>query len=54
MSNLSNSLLEHPNVKLYNAPVMDISSTKIREKKSKNESIDHLVPKEISEILTKP
>ena len=54
MSNLSNSLLEHPNVKLYNAPVMDISSTKIRKKKSKNESINHLVPKEILEILTKP
>ena len=54
VSSLTNSLLNHPNVKLYSAPVMDISSTKIRKKILENKPIDHLVPKEIIKILTKP
>ncbi len=54
LSNVKSKLVQHPNVNLYNAPVMDISSTIIRERKSKNESIDHLVPKEILNIFTKP
>lgn len=53
VSSLTNSLLDHPNVKLYSAPVMDISSTKIRKKILENKPIDHLVPKEIVKILTK-
>ena len=38
---------------LYNAPIMRISSTLIRDRIKNNKSISDLVPKEIEEILIK-
>ncbi|MBT3794713.1 MAG: nicotinic acid mononucleotide adenylyltransferase, partial [Flavobacteriaceae bacterium] len=52
VTKLSKSLSNHPNVKLYNAPIMDVSSTIIREKISEDKPIDHLVPNEIVQFLT--
>ncbi|MBT7554968.1 MAG: hypothetical protein HN599_06755 [Flavobacteriaceae bacterium] len=49
---MSKSLSNHPNVKLYNAPIMDVSSTIIRKKISEDKPIDHLVPNEIVQFLT--
>ena len=46
-------LISHPNVNLYNAPIMEISSTLIRKNILENTSISHLVPKEIEEMLIK-
>ena len=37
-------ILEHENIKLYDAPLMEISSTLIRERISGGKSIEHLVP----------
>ena len=44
-------LISHPNVNLYNAPIMEISSTLIRKNILEKISISHLVPKEIEEML---
>ena len=46
-------LISHPNVNLYNAPIMEISSTLIRKNILEKISISHLVPKEIEEMLIK-
>ncbi|MDC1336973.1 nicotinate (nicotinamide) nucleotide adenylyltransferase [Flavobacteriaceae bacterium] len=46
-------LISHPNVNLYNAPIMEISSTLIRKNILQKISISHLVPKEIEEMLIK-
>jgi nicotinate-nucleotide adenylyltransferase len=43
----TNNLIHHKKVKLYNAPIMDISSSLIRNMINKKESIKHLVPKEV-------
>jgi phosphopantetheine adenylyltransferase len=34
-------------VEIYDAPVMEISSTAIREMAAKNQSVEHLVPPEV-------
>lgn len=52
-TNEKSKLLSHPNVNLYNAPIMRISSTLIRDRIKNNKSISDLVPKEIEEILIK-
>lgn len=52
VTKLSKSLSNHPNVKLYNAPIMDVSSTIIRKKISEDKPIDYLVPNEIVQFLT--
>ena len=44
-------LISNPNVNLYNAPIMEISSTLIRKNILEKTSISHLVPKEIEEML---
>ena len=49
--NKKSKLLDHPNVNLYDAPIMEISSTLIRDNIEKNISISNLVPKEIEEML---
>ena len=49
--NKKSKLLDHPNVNLYDAPIMEISSTLIRDNIEKNISISNLVPQEIEEIL---
>tara|TARA_B100001094_G_scaffold111686_1_gene107514 strand:+ start:8838 stop:9398 length:561 start_codon:yes stop_codon:yes gene_type:complete len=43
----NNNLLNHNMVKIYDAPVMEISSTAIRERLLKKQSIKHLVPSEV-------
>ena len=47
LSKTSNNLLNHKMVKIYDAPVMEISSTAIREMSIKKQSIKHLVPLEV-------
>ena len=47
LKNEKSQLINHPNVKLYNAPIMEISSTLIRDMIIKKESIKHLVPEEV-------
>lgn len=47
LSKTSNNLLNHKMVKIYDAPVMEISSTAIREMSIKKQSIKHLVPPEV-------
>ena len=47
LSKTSNNLLNHKMVKIYDAPVMEISSTAIREMSIKKQSIKHLVPTEV-------
>lgn len=49
--NKKSKLLDHPNVNLYDAPIMEISSTLIRNNIEKNISISNLVPQEIEEML---
>ena len=46
-------LINHPNVNLYNAPIMEVSSTLIRKNILEEISISDLVPKEIEEMLIK-
>jgi len=43
-----NNLINHEMVKIYDAPVMEISSTTIREMLIKRKSIKHLVPQEVN------
>ena len=43
----NNNLLNHKMVKIYKAPIMEVSSTLIREMIRKKESIKHLVPLEV-------
>ena len=43
----NNNLLNHKMVEIYDAPVMEISSTAIREMAAKNQSVEHLVPLEV-------
>ena len=47
LSKTSNNLLNHKMVKIYDAPVMEISSTAIREMSIKKQPIKHLVPPEV-------
>lgn len=51
LSKEKSKLINHPNVNLYNAPIMEISSTLIRKNILEKISISHLVPKEIEEML---
>jgi len=51
LSKEKSKLISHPNVNLYNAPIMEISSTLIRKNILEKISISHLVPKEIEEML---
>ena len=46
-------LVDNKNVTLYDAPIMEISSTLIRNNIKNNISISDLVPKEIEEMLIK-
>lgn len=50
-TNEKSKLLSHPNVNLYDAPIMKISSTLIRDRIKNKISISNLVPKEIEEML---
>tara|TARA_B100000768_G_scaffold118237_1_gene109371 strand:+ start:4471 stop:5031 length:561 start_codon:yes stop_codon:yes gene_type:complete len=43
----NNNLLNHKMVKIYDAPIMEISSTLIREMALKKQSVKHLVPPEV-------
>ena len=43
----NSNLLKHKMVKIYDAPIMEISSTLIREMALKKQSIKHLVPQEV-------
>jgi nicotinate-nucleotide adenylyltransferase len=43
----SNTILNHPNVKIVEAPTLHISATFIREAVKKNKSIKYLVPEEV-------
>lgn len=49
--NTVNPFENHPNVRTLHAPLLDISSSEIRERLSANQSIGDLVPKEIEEYL---
>lgn len=44
-------LVHHPNVTLLNAPLLDISSTEIRERLSKGLSLVPLVPKSVADYI---
>ena len=46
-SSIKSKLIDHKMIKLYNAPFKNISSTSIRQKIKKGESIEGLVPHEI-------
>lgn len=45
------SLLTHPNVRLVNAPLLDISATFIREAIRANRSIRYMVPDVVDEMI---
>ncbi len=45
------ALKSHPNVKMVNAPLMDVSATFIRNCVKKNKSIRYLVPDPVEEII---
>ena len=46
-SSIKSKLIDHKMIKLYNAPFKNISSSSIRQKIKKGESIEGLVPNEI-------
>ncbi|MDJ1468528.1 nicotinate (nicotinamide) nucleotide adenylyltransferase [Cytophagaceae bacterium DM2B3-1] len=48
-----NELVQHPNVQVVNAPLMDISATFIRECIRDNKSIKYLVPDRIEEYIVR-
>ena len=50
--NVTNSELKrHPNVKMVDAPLLDISATFIRNCVKKNQSIRYLVPDPVEEMI---
>ncbi|MFZ9503604.1 MAG: nicotinate (nicotinamide) nucleotide adenylyltransferase [Cyclobacteriaceae bacterium] len=46
-----NELMQHPRVKMINAPLIDISATFIRDLIQKQKSIRYLVPEVVEEII---
>lgn len=42
-----------PNVQLINAELLDISSTEVRHRITKDQDISHLVPPRVAELITK-
>jgi len=52
-SELNGPLESHPNVKICDCKLMEISSSEIRDNIRNEQSIDHLVPDQIIELINK-
>ena len=52
-SELNGSLESHPNVKICDCKLMEISSSEIRDNISKGLNINHLVPDQVIELINK-